>query len=213
MKLSKRLQMIADMIPSGVRVIDVGCDHALLDIYLTLNKTNECIASDINENVLKKTREMIRRHHLEEQIQVVQGDGLENIWVQEEDIVVIAGMGTATILHILEKQHPKSLIIETHNHLTELRKEISRKGYVIEKEEVVFDKNIYYVIIKFQEGISNYNDQELFLGPVLMQKRNSETTSYFEYLLRKKQKLNNIPKAKLMQIDEEIIYLKTVLNK
>ena len=46
-----------------------------------------------------------------------------------------------------------------------------------------------------------------------MQKRNSETTSYFEYLLRKKQKLNNIPKAKLMQIDEEIIYLKTVLNK
>ena len=35
MKLSKRLKTIAHMIPEHKNVIDVGCDHGLLDIYLT----------------------------------------------------------------------------------------------------------------------------------------------------------------------------------
>ena len=33
MKLSKRLNCIADMINDGSRVIDVGCDHGLLSIF------------------------------------------------------------------------------------------------------------------------------------------------------------------------------------
>lgn len=214
MKLSKRLKKIADMIPNGARVIDVGCDHALLDIYLTLNGTNQCIASDINENVLKKTKEMIEQYHLEGQIQVAVGDGLENIHLEKDDIVVIAGMGTATILHILEKKFPKHLIVESHNHLKELRQEVSKKGYEIKNEVVVFEKNIYYVIMEFQKGTFNYNEQELFLGPILMKKKDSVTISYFEYLLSKKQKLKMIPDSdKQKLVWKEITYLEAVLNK
>ena len=33
--LSIRLQKIADMIAEGSNVIDIGCDHGFLDIYLT----------------------------------------------------------------------------------------------------------------------------------------------------------------------------------
>ena len=33
MELSKRLQAIADMVPVGSRVADVGCDHGFLSIY------------------------------------------------------------------------------------------------------------------------------------------------------------------------------------
>ena len=41
------------MIPADVRLIDVGCDHAYLDIYLA-NKypTIECLATDVNANAL-----------------------------------------------------------------------------------------------------------------------------------------------------------------
>ena len=59
MILYKRLKAITEYIEEGVRVIDVGCDHALLDIYLTLEKKNKCIASDMNLKVLAKTKEMI----------------------------------------------------------------------------------------------------------------------------------------------------------
>lgn len=37
-KLSKRLQTIANYIEDGNKIIDIGCDHAYLSIYLALNK-------------------------------------------------------------------------------------------------------------------------------------------------------------------------------
>ena len=52
MNISKRLESVATLVDVGSRVIDVGCDHAFLDIYLTLNNENKCIATDINENAL-----------------------------------------------------------------------------------------------------------------------------------------------------------------
>ena len=58
MNIDNRLKRIADFIPSDSYILDVGCDHALLDIYLALNRKNiKLIASDINENPLKKAQE------------------------------------------------------------------------------------------------------------------------------------------------------------
>ena len=34
--LSKRLEAISSLIPNKSKVIDIGCDHGLLDIYLLL---------------------------------------------------------------------------------------------------------------------------------------------------------------------------------
>ena len=50
--LSYRLKKIASLIDPNKVVIDVGCDHGLLDIYLTLYNKNICTASDINKNAL-----------------------------------------------------------------------------------------------------------------------------------------------------------------
>jgi len=48
MKISRRLRTIAEFIPNGSKVIDVGCDHALLCIYLSLEKECTSVATDIN---------------------------------------------------------------------------------------------------------------------------------------------------------------------
>ena len=52
-KLSKRLEAISSLIPKKSNIIDIGCDHGLLDIYLYQNKiVTKVIASDINENAI-----------------------------------------------------------------------------------------------------------------------------------------------------------------
>ena len=56
-KISKRLELIASFIPDNSKVIDIGCDHGLLDIYLYQNKKNiSIIASDINEQALNNAK-------------------------------------------------------------------------------------------------------------------------------------------------------------
>ena len=39
--LSKRLKAIASLV-DGENVIDIGCDHAFLDIYLTIQGNQSC---------------------------------------------------------------------------------------------------------------------------------------------------------------------------
>ena len=55
--LSKRLSVIASLVPFGARVCDIGTDHAFLAIELLKSKrANSVIATDINEKPLKKAR-------------------------------------------------------------------------------------------------------------------------------------------------------------
>ena len=71
--LSKRLKKIADYIPENSRIVDIGCDHALLDIYLVqTKKTNQIIASDINPNALKNAKKNIKKYNLEDKIKTIE---------------------------------------------------------------------------------------------------------------------------------------------
>ena len=49
MKINARLKKIGDLVEANSFCLDVGCDHAYLDIYLTQNNDNKCIATDINK--------------------------------------------------------------------------------------------------------------------------------------------------------------------
>ena len=65
MKISKRLRVISEFIPDNSFFLDIGCDHALLDIYTIQNKKNtKAIASDINEGPLKSAKENIKKYKL-----------------------------------------------------------------------------------------------------------------------------------------------------
>ena len=49
MKLSKRLTSLANLVSSSDIVADIGCDHALLDIYLIKNNIlPKILVTDIN---------------------------------------------------------------------------------------------------------------------------------------------------------------------
>ena len=50
-QLSRRLKAIADMVTEGNRLVDVGCDHGYLPVYLMLNhKIPGAIATDVGKD-------------------------------------------------------------------------------------------------------------------------------------------------------------------
>ena len=109
-KLSKRLEEISSLVPLKARVVDIGCDHGLLDIYLYQNGiVSKIIASDINENALSNAKENIKNNNLEDIIETRLGSGLEVINLNDKiDTIIISGMGAYTIVEIL-KNNPEIL--------------------------------------------------------------------------------------------------------
>ena len=176
MAFSKRIKKLASLVDSDAYVIDVGCDHGLLDIYLTLKNNNKCVACDIKESALNNAIENIKKYNLN--IDVKQSDGLNNIDTKNIDTIIISGMGSHTIVGILYNNINKlkkinTIILQSNNDIDFLRKKIVNIGYYIEKETLIKEKNIIYTIIKFKKGHKHYTRKELYFGPYLI-KENSK---------------------------------------
>lgn len=197
MKLTKRLNEIASLIDEGTNVIDIGCDHALLDIYLTLNKKNLCIATDVNKNALESAIKNIKKYSLEKEIKTLISDGLKSIDIPSNNTIVICGMGTNTILNIIKNSDIKkidNLIIQSNNDLYILRKEVTKLGFYINKEINIEDKNKYYTIIKFKKGYKKYSFFEYQYGI------NLENKKYIKYLINKNEKIiNDLPNKYILK--------------
>ena len=62
MKINDRLKKIGDLVDANSFCLDIGCDHAFLDIYLVKkNKNIKAIASDIAEGPVKQAKDNIKR--------------------------------------------------------------------------------------------------------------------------------------------------------
>ena len=76
--INKKLKAIASFINTQDTVVDIGCDHAYLAIYLKENKLCKNVyASDINENALNIAKTNIQEHNLD--IETILSDGFKNI--------------------------------------------------------------------------------------------------------------------------------------
>ena len=92
-KLNKRLIAVSEFVDKGSSIIDVGCDHGYLSIYLSqTKKLNKVIASDINEGPLKSAQENIKKYKVEEKIKTKLGSGIDPI-EPDIDTIIISGMG------------------------------------------------------------------------------------------------------------------------
>lgn len=213
--ISLRIKTIGEMIPEGARLIDVGCDHAYLDIYLANKYPNiECLATDVNANALSSAIRNIKESNLEERIFPILTNGLEGIKIKENDFVVISGMGTNTIIEILEKHLAEidNIIIQSNRALEDLRKFMFENNFKIVEEKIVFDKK-YYIVIHFKKGKFTPELIDYWLGPII---KNSKNTNYFNYLIKEYEKLlKKVPKESLrnLEILKKISCLKELIEK
>ena len=152
-KISKRLKSIADFIDDNSSLVDIGCDHGLLDIYLVQSKENiKVIASDINKNALDNAINNIKKYKLNNDIKTILSNGLDNIDTKGLNTIVISGMGTHTIVGILYNNMRKlkninTLVIQSNNDLDFLRYKVNKLGYKIVDEALVEDAGIIYTVI------------------------------------------------------------------
>ncbi|MCI8794590.1 MAG: SAM-dependent methyltransferase [Bacilli bacterium] len=215
--LSKRLESLIKYIDKNDKLIDIGCDHGLIDIYLVKNKIiNSVIISDIHEGALKAGKENVTKHHLEKQIDARLGNGLE-VLKQDEviDTVLISGMGTSTILKILNNNYLKNinkLILQSNNNHEELRKEVVKLGFIITDEEYFIDNKKNYINIVFKRGNQKYKRDELRYGPILIKNK-----AYLNFELENCLKIKNLiknPKLKQkISLNHEINKIKKYIKR
>ena len=211
-KINNRLSRLGDLILEGdsKSIIDVGCDHALLDIYLAIkNPSLNLIASDLRRDPLIKAKENIEKYSLSNKIKIKLSYGIDDL-EDYIDTVVISGMGTDTIIEILTKgknylNNINRLVISSNNKYYELRKYITSMGFIINKEEIIYEDNKYYITIDFIKGNKKYNYKELYFGPYLLKHKDDMFNKYYSYIKEKKLEVLKSIDKKDIKIEIELI--------
>ena len=171
--ISNRLTSLKKYIDKNDLVIDIGCDHALLDIELVKDGIlDSIIVSDINKGALKQGEKNIKTNKLEGKIDFRLGNGLKVLTNKDKvDTIIISGMGTNTILDILNNDYLKNikkLVLQSNNDHYELRKQVTALGFYIDAEEYFVDNKKNYINIVFKRGTKKYKKNELKYGPFLI---------------------------------------------
>ena len=183
---SKRLLAIASFLDKEDKVIDVGCDHGYLGIYLKENNlVNDLLLTDINSNALENAINNINNKGLN--IKTLLTDGLYNINLNNYNTITISGMGTSTIIDILKKNNViNKIIIQSNNNLDELRSFMNDNNYYLADEVTINENNIWYVISLFERIDKKNTSMEIKYG---LNKK--DKIDYYKYLIDTYKRIND----------------------
>ena len=216
MKISNRLKEIASFVDDNASIIDIGCDHALLDIFLVQNKKlKKVVASDNKKEPLNSALSNIKKNHLEDKIKLSLSDGLSNI-ESDIDTVIISGMGGELIKDILDPKYLKNvttLILSPQSDIYNLRVHLNSIGYKFIEEKIIIDQKKYYIIMKLEKEIENLNYEQLKYGPILLKEKDTMFYEYYNNVLKEKINIfNKVPDNIKNDLLEEIDELNELLD-
>ena len=177
--INNRLKAIGDLVDSHSFVLDIGCDHGLLEVYL-LKKNINIVGSDNKKGPLDSAKKNYKNNKVDGELRL--GDGLDTL--KNEDTVIISGMGGLNIINILRKDIKKTKSVNTYilspnNYIEYVRKYLTRLGYYIDNEVLVKDKYIYNIIV-FKKGKKFYRNKEYYFGPVLLKRKDKLFKEYYQ---------------------------------
>jgi len=188
MTLDPRLSEIAGLLGACENYADIGCDHGRLGAFML--KSGMCQRAqltDISEDSLKKARRLIALLGLEDRVDFCVGDGALALGYAPQ-AAVIAGMGGATIAHILregrERLGAAQLVLQPNVAAPELRETLSELDYEICDERIVQDGRWLYVIIAASPGHMALTPMEREVGPVLMRDKPASLKPYAAFRVR-----------------------------
>ena len=168
--LSPRLQLLADWVPAGARVADVGTDHAFLPVWLVIHgKVASAIASDLREGPLARGAETAEEHGVADRVEMRLCNGLAGFAPEETDVVIIAGMGGENIAQILAAapwtaDGAHTLLLQPMSKMDLLREFLANNGYEIVREQLVMDRGTVYPVMEVKAGHMKLSRGQLHAG-------------------------------------------------
>lgn len=219
-RLSNRLQTVAEFVSDNSIVVDVGTDHGLLPAYLILNGiAKKVIATDISEPSLNKTVLLAKRYDLSDRIACRVGNGLQVIRPFEADTVVIAGMGGVLISEILSESRItcdsiSSFILQPMAADSELRNYLFNSGFAIENEKLSFDSGKFYHTMLVSNGLQFTDYKNTFVSPFW--EKNDLLSRYLEHSVMKQniilQGLSKAAELNRIRYEEELKKREAFMN-
>lgn len=158
LQLQPRLRLLADLVPQGARLADIGTDHGYLPVYLLQRgRIASAIAADIGRAPLDHARRTAEQYGVECGLRFLCCDGLCGISPEDADTVVIAGMGGETIIRILSqapwtRSGETLLLLQPMTKQELLRRWLNENGYAQCAERLVQDKDYLYPIFTVYGG-------------------------------------------------------------
>lgn len=236
-RLSKRLDQVARMITqtslAPIRLVDIGSDHAYLPVYLVLQDQIEwAIAGEVAQGPFQSAQATIDYYQVQDRIQARLGDGFQVVEPEDRiNLATICGMGGALIQAILEGGQdrqvlPSHLILQANNQVAQLRRYLVDQGYQIQAEALVEEKGQIYQILQAQASDQPQvlSDRQIFFGPFQLSQGGPTFTRYWQNELdhrlkirqqmqgRSQASLTDQDRAKFQAIDQEITWIKEVLD-
>ena len=177
MVLSERLLAVSSLVTEGSRLADIGTDHGFVPIFLVESgRIPSAVAMDVNAGPLERAREHIALHALEEKIVTRLSDGLDALGKEEADTVLIAGMGGALTVRILDRRRDlpaqvKELVLQPQSEIALVRRYLERSGWKIVREKMVREDGKYYPMMRCIPGLMHLTTAQACFGPCLMEER------------------------------------------
>ncbi len=191
-RLSRRMQAVAGLVPEGTAVVDVGTDHGYIPIYLIRQKiADRVLALDVRKGPLERAAGNIEDCGLSGQIKTRLSDGLKEVAPQEVDGVILSGMGGLLMIRILSESRPvvdgfSYLVLQPQSETGKLRRYLTQTGLRIMTEDIVEEDGNYYPMMRAVPGqTESYEEFEYEYGKIQLQQH---TRILKQYLLKEQDK-------------------------
>jgi tRNA (adenine22-N1)-methyltransferase len=182
-KLSDRLQKVANFIPNGYSLADIGSDHAYLPCFVVKKGIVPfAIAGEVVEGPFQSALRQVKVEELTNKISVRKGNGLEVIESGEVDCITIAGMGGTLISTILEDGKEKlsgvkRLILQPNISAISIREWLKSNDWELVEEEILEEDGKIYEVLVAERGNPERPYQtdcqkRLLMGPYLLNGKN-----------------------------------------
>ena len=202
--LSARMAAVADFVPEGAHLVDVGTDHGYIPLWLLQEgKIATAIASDVREGPLQHAIDSAKATGLSNQIKFLLCDGLSPLCETCCDTVIIAGMGGETIIKILQRapwtKQNVSLILQPQSKIEILHEWLEQNGYAIFNVRLVKDAGRIYGIYLVRGGTSRAlsTPGERYADRLLLQQKDPLLPEYLDGVIKKfRRSISGLQQAK-----------------
>lgn len=202
----KRLETITKYIEETDIVADIGCDHGyLLQIAIKNKNIKKGYAIDNKQGPLNSAKNNLDKF---DNVDFILSDGLKNVNNSDINCVVIAGMGGMLINSIINDSIDKfkcinKLILCPNRNVDKVRLFLVENGFKIIDEDIVFEDGKYYELIIATIGEQKLSLNEMFFGPILLEKKSNIFINKWKEYYYKIKLINS--KEKEIKLIEEVL--------